>query len=783
MEVLYNLEIPEANTLRRSEGSPSSGPAPVVCLITALTVEDFVDPDLTLKAQQRSPQLGVLTLAAILRQHGYESKVVNIDDLYLRLVESRKDDSPKIGAPHVFFSFIMEHLRLLKCDIFGLSSICSSYPLTLRLARELKTLNPDSTVILGGPQASVVDVATMHAFQCIDLIVRGEADETFPVVLDVLTRKRSFRWEDIPGITFRRDSDVIRNNNAPAVRDLDRLPEPAFDLDPDVMKRAGGIHLEIGRGCPFSCTFCSTNDFFRRNFRLKSPSKMLEEIKSIKDRYGIRYFSFVHDMYTVDRKRVVAFCDAVIASQERFTWGCSARTDCVDDSLLSQMADAGCRGMFFGIESGSKRLQSVIDKKLDLDEARRQIESADRYGIAMAVALIIGFPDETRDDLRDTAHFFVDVLRFDHAEPQLAILAPLAATPIYELYKDQLVFDNIFSEMSHQGWQIDPADVDMIMAYPDIFPNFYALPTTELDRAYLKELRDFLTYVSTWFRWLPVALLQDSGDLLKVFDRWRSWLAKNDVGSDRQTGPILYYAHESFRKDFVKFVRTCYLEEMATARLAIETLSRIEDVFTGRCELPAQLVDYVGPVGVDCVPYWRVNLRIVDIEIDYDELIANLRHQRDISRISVRKGTIALRQFDAGPSDQDSSQKGAGSTVQVWQLSSFSTSLLRLCDGIRTIDQIVAEFRKIVERTGCSIPAQKVCLFGLLTLRNDGFIGIATGLVVTEPQATLGEHDAARGSWRWPRLQIGNTQQPWPSSDTSDSGSSKIGIPTAALHR
>ena len=127
-----------------------------------------------------------------------------------------------------------------------------------------------------------------------------------------------------PGITFRRDDEVVRNNNAPVVENLDRLPLPAFDLDLRIKDR-GGIHLEIGRGCPFACTFCSTNDFFRRNFRLKSPPRMIADITFLKNEYGLNYFSLVHDMYTIDRKKVVAFCEDILASEVYLGLQCSNR--------------------------------------------------------------------------------------------------------------------------------------------------------------------------------------------------------------------------------------------------------------------------------------------------------------------------------------------------------------------------------------------------------------------------------------------------------------------------
>ena len=105
---------------------------------------------------------------------------------------------------------------------------------------------------------------------------------------------------------------------------------------------------------------------------------MIADIVSLKNNYGLGYFSLVHDMYTIDRRKVVAFCEAILESGEKFTWGCSARTDCIDDKLLEMMARAGCTGIFFGIEIGSQRLQHVINKKLDLAEAVQRIACADR---------------------------------------------------------------------------------------------------------------------------------------------------------------------------------------------------------------------------------------------------------------------------------------------------------------------------------------------------------------------------------------------------------------------
>ena len=280
---------------RSSDAGPLEGVSGelAVCLVTALTVADFIDPELIAQAHVRTgAQLGVLTLAARLRAHGFVPLIVNLDDLFFSFVRQRK-----LGqSGELFFPFAAAHLRECTADVFGLSSICSSYPLTLRLAEEIRRLNPQATIVLGGPQASVVDVATLRAFPCIDVVVRGEADDTLPSLLHLLNANGA-PLNDLPGITFRNGEEIVRNQNALVVADLDRLPRPAFDLDSRIRDR-GGIHLEIGRGCPFACTFCSTNDFFRRRFRLKVTATLDEA--HVVDAMIAREVRFDPDIWVVD---------------------------------------------------------------------------------------------------------------------------------------------------------------------------------------------------------------------------------------------------------------------------------------------------------------------------------------------------------------------------------------------------------------------------------------------------------------------------------------------------
>jgi radical SAM superfamily enzyme YgiQ (UPF0313 family) len=688
-----------------------------VCLISAPTANQFdsrsVGETEAARVMGELAPVGILSLAAVLEAKGLQPEVVDLNRVYYSWLQ---DSNRKTTD---FCSFAGEYFAGRDFDFFGFSTVCSSYPLTLRIAAEVKRAHPESVVVLGGPQASVVDVSTMRAFPWIDLVVRGEAEQTLPDLVDALTRRGPLAA--IPGITFRRDEDgeIVRNPAAPLVQDLDALPFPAFHLFPDV-RFCRHFPLELGRGCPFSCTFCSTNDFFRRSFRLKSPAQMIADMRRVKQTYGINSFELVHDMFTVDRKRVVAFCEALLESKEEFIWGCSARTDCIDEELIALMAKAGCRGIFFGIETGSRRMQKIIDKGLELNDSAERVRSCDKFKISTAVSLMAGFPEETMNDLRDTAAFFVDSLRYDHADPQLSILAPLADTPIQKQHKDSLVLNDDVADMSYRGWRQAPEDHAMIAGHPEIFSSFYAVPLPHLEREFLKELRDFLLNGMKAFRRLLLGLHQDSGNVVDVFQQWQEWRTTSGVhfsGGDRTA----YYAQDGFPADFFRFVRLHYIPAASKAPLAMTALVEYEAALLGRDHEPDDtrhdqeqisndIFDDDGLLSPDSRPQLLPGVHVIKVPADYQEIVRRLRQRSPLHDIPVRQVKLAIRRIQPGP-------------AEVRQLTPLSAELLDLCEGSLTIKEIAAEFlQRKIEVPG--IPADKLCLAGIEILRQQRLIAL-----------------------------------------------------------
>jgi len=675
---------------------------------------DFGDPESTLASYKKyiGPPLGVLSLSAVLCNKGITPQVINLDKLFFDFL---KLDRNKRSCG--FLTFVIQHLESLSFDILGLSTICSSYPLTLRIAREVKRYRPDVKVILGGPQASVVDTSTMKTFPFIDFVIRGEAEDTFPILIEALSDANvPTEFEKISGITFRRGPDIVCNPNAPPILDLDSLPLPAYYLDPFVNEYKT-IHLEVGRGCPFNCTFCSTSDFFNRKFRLKSPHKMIEQMKSIKDMYGINNINLIHDNFTLNRKRIIEFCESLLRSKEEFIWSCSARTDNIDDELIDLMAKAGCKGIFFGIETGSSHLQCVINKKLNLSEAVLRIRCADQHGIKTGVSLITAFPEETKDDFRDTVHFFVDLVRFSNVEPQLALLAPLAGSPLYAMYKDKLLLDYIFSDMSFQGWSQNSDDLEMIKANPKVFPNFYSIPTSHLDRMYFKEVRDFITAIHTWFRWLPLVLLLDSGDLLKIFDLWKIFQGNGIRYLDFKGYNVPYYNHMQFPKDFLNFIRMSYINEMAIAKTVISETTDIENFLleAQECELDTESQDEnPGVFSLTSIPYKPKGLHVSQLNIDYKELLQCLRNKKNLKHVPFKDVTIAFRTINR---DDDE--------IDIRALSPLSKELLDMCDGSCSVGDIICQFTSVKPHIN-GVPSEKACFLALSKLFTEELIDISS---------------------------------------------------------
>jgi hypothetical protein len=339
------------------------------------------------------------------------------------------------------------------------------------------------------------------------------------------------------------------------------------------------------------------------------------------------------------------------------------------------MAAAGCTGIFFGVETGSKRMQRIIDKDLDTDYAKVMIETAERLRIATTVSLIMGYPEENLDDLRDTTAMYMHSMRHPRSSPQLNLLAPLAGTPIYALHKEQMVLEDLGSAMSHQGRTQNEADRELIRRYPHIFPNFYLAPAPGLDRGFCIELREFLRFGEVRLRWLMAALHQSGTGILDIFSEWRK--RRIELHPDRRGGDLRhYYMHRLFADEFVGFVRRLpHFQNPAVKALVNWYEVFIAEEARDAC-LPREHPPIAGPALAGDIPVRTPHIHVLELEWDIQGVIDSVKRAMPPPQNRTRK---FYRTAEI--------ERGASRLIEIKPLVGRA---LRTCNGRRTVEEFIA---------------------------------------------------------------------------------------------
>jgi radical SAM superfamily enzyme YgiQ (UPF0313 family) len=424
-------------------------------------VDNLVFPDEgSLAMLDVHPHLGLLALAAVAEADGHEVQIYDPK----RLIRAGT-----LPYDATMYERAARDLLALEPRAVGFTTLGASFLFALNVAAALKRHEPDLPILLGGPHATMLDRPILERFSQFDVVVRHEADEILPAVLHNLERRR-FDW--IPGITWRGAGGALRaTGGKPKVEDLDTLPIASYDHYPVTELGLDLWRIEAGRGCPFACTFCSTAGFFQRSFRLKSAERLVHELDLLHARYGASHFKLDHDMFTVSKAKVLAFCEAVAGRCYR--WRASARIDCVDPELLAAMARAGCVGLYFGIETGSVRMQKICKKRLDLVLVAPILGAAEQVGIETTASFITGYPEEHEQDQDDTLDMIGRCYR-PRCLTQLHILAPEPGTPMFEERGAGIAYDGYGGP--YNAGLVGPGDEALVRGHPDLFQTYYYYP-------------------------------------------------------------------------------------------------------------------------------------------------------------------------------------------------------------------------------------------------------------------------------------------------------------------
>lgn len=436
----------------------------------------FITPNMTGNTNEEC--LGTLQLATILKKKGVCCDIMQFF---------------RIGDIRTFQGFIDNMLCMIRekqPKIVSFYSRCDTYHIVLRMAQRIKEQFENIYIVLGGPQSDITAESTIKEMTWVDFVCCGEGENTvYPFFSSLLQGKPDFT---VPGLVYRQNGEVVKNPRPEMVQDLDALPMLDYSLLHFTNKKdehKNTFSIDVGRGCPFNCTFCSTNSFWGRNFRLKSPQRIVDEVKFLHENYGRVRFNFSHDMFTFNRKKVREVCSLLKTLDFPLEWGCSARLDCIDKELIDVMADAGMVGIYLGIETGSPRMQKLINKRLKLENAVETIAYLKEKGINTIASFIFGFPEETEEDISCTMALIAKLLNLQTVTIQTHLCTFHVGTELSERYASEMTPVDYYSDQTGE-FAIEECR-DLIQGYPEIFKHMLEYKT---------ELRTKLRYFSEFFQ-------------------------------------------------------------------------------------------------------------------------------------------------------------------------------------------------------------------------------------------------------------------------------------------
>lgn len=333
----------------------------------------------------------------------------------------------------------LDNIKLDFADIFGISYMSAARDGVKRTIDYIREKYPESRIIIGGPHPSVDPIGAYVDINP-DILIAGEGERLFPKLVNKI-------YEFNNGNRICNENNRNKNNNwnkissmynAGVIEDLDSLPFPARQLfEFDNVVSTSGIHgcekgvnsstLITSRGCPFDCKFCCREHQMYSKYRYRSPENVRDELIELKEDYGVQHVRFVDDCFTLVRDRVKGVCKCT--KKLGITFMCITRADTSNLDTLKMLKDGGCTVINIGVESGSNRLLSAMNKRETVDQIKKCIFNAKKVGLKTKVLLQYNLPGEIAEDWSKTLSFLKE------AKPNYYTLSKFVPLPGSEWWK------------------------------------------------------------------------------------------------------------------------------------------------------------------------------------------------------------------------------------------------------------------------------------------------------------------------------------------------------------
>ena len=667
----------------------------------------LIFPPFYLESMYNLPPLGLINLATALK--GFPHQVVLMD-----FALAIRQGALKRGKD--IYDDCVEKILAETPDLVGFSAQCTTYPAVIQISKKIKGRDPHVKIVIGGHNASFVDQMTLKRYPFIDAIVRGEGEITFKELVNAC--EKGTAWKDVKGITYRQGNNIFRNDDRDLISDLNDLPFPDYTFTAPLSEYRDACRLprsiailEVGRGCPHRCIYCSESMLWRRRTRTFSPSRIVDEIENLHKNYEAECFLLAYDQFTANRGFVESFCAKIIENGlNHLPWYCISRLDSLDASLLALMREAGCESMCYGVDSGSKETLSFIRKNIDHEILyTRVVETADQ-GIIPTLSFVIGFPEEERKDIDETLTLALRSGIVGNNNPLIQLPTVLPGTDLHTRYGERLVreVDTYFAlGLEFDGGKRLESDEELINIDPMIFSSFYNLPCPGLP---IEELNLIALYFPLMVRLYPksflVLSLEYKESVSELFVSWLRWL-KDHLNRERITlSPRDCYLH------FRDFASKLMVEKGEPERKHLPELIRYENIaievarFSGESQpfnIDLQNMKEFKPIADE-------NAIVEEFDFDLPVIILDMKNGNFRESYQAEKTILVFQQED--------------DILDVYEINSFVRDFLKSCNGKTDLSTIIGQLFK---QHGGDMRKEDFfdsCSEGVRNLGEKGLIGI-----------------------------------------------------------
>ena len=369
------------------------------------------------------PPLGLLSLAASLREAGFEARIIDaaIDADYLQTIER----------------------ELSGCMAFGVSLLTG--PMihdAIAASRLVRRLRPELPIIFGGWHPSLLPNQTLRE-DFVDVVVRHQGENT---LVEILQRLHAGQPLDlIAGCWFKRNGRIHSNPDRPALP-LSALPSPAYDLvDFEAYTRATGqrkLPYATSTGCPYACNYCTDMVFYNRRFNPQDTAAVVDEILGLVRRHRLSEVALVDSNFLVDTHRALAIARGFLASDVRFRWTFQASTDLLcrlSDEEVCLLGASGVSHIGFGTESASPEILRLMNKRhQEIDDMFETARKCRLAGIRTTFNLILGYPGEEEFHRSQTLRVMGEIAgRYDNVTFSPNLFTPYPGIPIWPELRDR----------------------------------------------------------------------------------------------------------------------------------------------------------------------------------------------------------------------------------------------------------------------------------------------------------------------------------------------------------